>query len=335
LAEGIVVTSPRLPKPVEALGPGIGFWLYRELAVAGVALRDTETLPVIPHGASKPREAWELVAQRAGASHLLLTEADLELGQLRLRLALVERGGAVVAGAEREGAFAELGTLLRDATIAILDQIELPIGELAGDPGPRLSEIAAFSRALEHLRGGEFTAAHKELSRRRTPAADALRRRIARASSAKGVPLASRARLAIAQGDVDRSWLRLRNELRERDDPELLVAAGDAAASIPTTRMPTSGRLPPRPSSATRRPPAEPTSEQPSSFLVIPDRWRHSLAFPTPPRSRARSCCCGPARSREPGSRPTAPRARSPRLPTSILPSRRRRRAVSATFSSW
>jgi tetratricopeptide (TPR) repeat protein len=231
LAQGVVVTSPRLPEVAEGLGLGIGFWLHRELGVAGVALQDTETFPAIPHGALHPREAWELVAEKAGASHLLLTEADLELGQLRLRLALVERGGVVVAGAEREGVFADFGTLLRDATIAILDQIELPIGELANAAGPRLSEIAAFSRALEHLRVGEFTAAHKELSRRRTPAAEALRRRIARASSAKGVPLASRARLGIAQGDVDRSWLRLRNELRDRDDPELLVAAGDAAAA--------------------------------------------------------------------------------------------------------
>jgi tetratricopeptide (TPR) repeat protein len=230
-APGIVVTSPRLPEVAAALGPGIGFWLHRELSIAGVALQDTERFPAIPHGALKPREAWELVAQKASASHLLLTEAELELGQLRLRLALVERGGAVVAGAERDGAFAELGTLLRDATIAILDQIQLPVGELASDPGPSLSEIASFSRALEHLRLGEFTAAHKELPRRRSPAAEALRQRIARASSRKGVPLASRARLAIAQGDFDRSWLRLRRELRERDDPELLIAAGDAAAA--------------------------------------------------------------------------------------------------------
>jgi len=238
---GVAVPPPRAEHLFAPLAVGAREWLHAVLAHAGV-----ETV-----GRSRVRAASDRVlagtrrhlrgsdtpalAAASGASLVLLFELrylDLDGGaEVRLRLH-DGADGAVVSGAAAEGSAAELGVLLRDAAVRLLDPVGIPGGSIAALPPPSLADLASYGRVLEMMEALQLVQAWRELEGASGPTGDALRREIERTALSPGkVPPAERSRLSSLRGAKDRDWLKVREALLTGRDPLMLVAGADSALS--------------------------------------------------------------------------------------------------------
>jgi tetratricopeptide (TPR) repeat protein len=224
----LVLLRTELPQALESLRPGISFWLYHHLDSAGV-----ELLRPPPNAGSElepRRQLWTRLAREAGATHLLTSDLALELGSVTLQLVCVDGAtGEVVAAAEASQPLPEIGGALRQATRGLLGQLALPGDSLAGKQAPRVAQVAGWSRAIAHLQARRLARAHLELVGDPSPVARALRARVRDAGRGQTQSVAKAARLSVAEGKLDRAWLRIRSALRTQDDPELFLAAGEVA----------------------------------------------------------------------------------------------------------
>ncbi len=227
---GVVVPLPSLPDEIEALGPGAGFWLRHELSVAGLEAREPASPSRQTTEAVRPqRDLWSEIAAANGGSHLIVPSVALARGRAEVRIVFVEgRSGEIVAAGQASAPVEGLGVALRDALRRLLGELEIASGAESAPP-PHLAELAAYSRALASLRAGDLARAWEILDGDHSRIADALRSRLLDASRARGVPVAEFARLASAQGELDRAWVQLRGALKRGEDPALLVAAAGAA----------------------------------------------------------------------------------------------------------
>jgi tetratricopeptide (TPR) repeat protein len=139
--------------------------------------------------------------------------------------------GDLVGFARAEDTLQALGNVAREVIAEIVGQSGLPAESVADAPAPRLIDLAAASRALEALDDGELGRAWREVAGRLSPTADHIREQIEAASRGEGVTVAQRARLWTAQGKADRGATLVRGELRRSRDPEVFIAAAEAAAA--------------------------------------------------------------------------------------------------------
>ena len=226
-ARGVVVLEASAPRELASLGPGIASWLSFQLSSAGLEVTEPVSRPRTAH--ASPRELWTEIARASGGAHLVVPDLEVARGRVDVRLVFVEAGSAeIVASGHASASLEKLGEALRDATARLLGELEVSTGKEAG-AAPRLAELAAYSRGVSQLRAGEFAGAYESLQGDRSPFAEALRGHVVQASRGRGVPVAEFARLAIAQGELDRAWVQLRGALKKGDDPALLVAAAGAA----------------------------------------------------------------------------------------------------------
>jgi tetratricopeptide (TPR) repeat protein len=226
-ARGVVVLEPEAPQELAPLGPGVASWLSFQLSSAGLEV----TEPVSPPRAASgpPRALWSGIARASGGAHLVVPKLAVAGGRVEVQLVFVEGSSTEIVAAGRASASLEkLGEALRDATARLLAELEVP-----GSPGdgaaPRLADLAAYSRAATALRAGELARAYESLEGDRSSFAEALRAHVVQASRGRDVSVAEFARLAVAQGELDRAWVQLRGALKKGDDPALLVAAAGAA----------------------------------------------------------------------------------------------------------
>ncbi len=171
------------------------------------------------------------LAAASGASPVLLTELHYEDGQAEVRLRLHDgEDGSVVSATLTRGSAGELGVLLRDAAVGLLDSIDFPSNSVAGEPAPSLAELGSYGRALEAVEALELVRAWRELEGNRDHTAETLRREIERvaASDAKVHP-SERSRLSNLRRTRDRDWLKVREALVAGRDPVMLVAGADSA----------------------------------------------------------------------------------------------------------
>jgi len=171
------------------------------------------------------------ISAASGAALVLLTELHYQAGQAEVRLRLHDGAdGSVVSATLTRGSAAELGVLLRDAAVGLLDSIDFPSDTVAAESPPSLAELACYGRALEAVEALEVVRAWRELEESSGRTAEALRREIERVAVSGGeVPPSERSRLSSLRGTKDRDWLKVREGLVAGRDPVMLVAGADSA----------------------------------------------------------------------------------------------------------
>ncbi len=104
------------------------------------------------------------LAAASGAALVLLTELHYQDGRAEVRLRLHDGAdGSVVSATLTRGSAGELGVLLRDAAVGLLDSIDFPPDSVAAEPAPSLAELGSYGRALEAVEALELVRAWREL----------------------------------------------------------------------------------------------------------------------------------------------------------------------------
>ncbi len=231
------MAPPRAQGLFAPVAEGAREWLHAVLAGAGVEMvgrgevrsaaeRVLEGERVVLRGSDAPA-----LAATSGAALILLTELRDQSGEAEVRLRLHDGAdGSVVSATLTRGSAGDLGVLLRDAAVGLLDSIGFSPDSVAAEPPPSLPELGSYGRALEAVEALELVRAWQELEECPGRTADFLRREIERvAASNRKVPAAERSRLANLRGTKDRDWLKVREALVAGRDPVMLVAGADSA----------------------------------------------------------------------------------------------------------
>jgi tetratricopeptide (TPR) repeat protein len=238
-ARGLAVAPPRAPSLFVPVAEGAQVWLHAVLASAGVETVErsrvrsaVERVLEGERGVLRGSDAPTLAAT-SGAALILLTEFhhDSESGEAEVRLRLHDGAdGSVVSASLTRGSARDLGVLLRNALVGLLDSIGFPSDSASAEPAPGLAELGSYGRALEALEALELVRAWHELEECPGRTADVLRGEIERAAaSSEKIPSAERSRLASLRGTRDRDWLKVREALVAGSDPAMLVAGADSA----------------------------------------------------------------------------------------------------------
>jgi len=190
---GLAVVLPRAEGLLAPLAGGTQQWLQAVLASAGAEMvgrgrvrSATEQVltgeRLVLRGSDAPA-----LAAASGASLVLLTELHYEDGQAEVRLRIHDgEDGSVVSATLTRGSAGELGALLRDAAVGLLDSIDFPSDSVANETAPSLAELGSYGRALEALEALELVRAWRELEGNRDHAAETLRREIERVAASDG-----------------------------------------------------------------------------------------------------------------------------------------------------
>jgi tetratricopeptide (TPR) repeat protein len=236
---GVAVAPPRAERLFAPLAEGAREWLHAVLDTAGVELigrgrvqaaseRVLAGTREVLRGSDTPA-----LAAASGAALVLLSELHYRDGGAEVRLRLHDgANGSVVSAAAAKGSAAELGVLLRNAAVRLLEPIGIPSESVAAEPPPSLADLGSYGRALETMEALQLVRAWRELEGTSGRTADALRREIERTALSSGkVPPAERSRLSSLRGAKDRDWLKVREALLTGRDPAMLVAGADSALS--------------------------------------------------------------------------------------------------------
>jgi tetratricopeptide (TPR) repeat protein len=227
------VFLPRAPASLRSVDGGVRIWIVQELRRAGVPVIDPGHTDAIAarhlgrdHLFLRGSDAKAL-AREAEAKTVLLTRIRVSDGQLELWIRAYDRKGEVIAAGRGSGRTAALG----EALVAALDPVRRVLGAepTPGEPAPRLSELANYERALEHLSAGALAASWRELEQIQSPTATALREDILALSAT--VPSAERSRLASLRGVSDPDWLLVRHALQKERNVAVLLAGAEHATA--------------------------------------------------------------------------------------------------------
>ncbi|UCE87455.1 MAG: tetratricopeptide repeat protein, partial [Deltaproteobacteria bacterium] len=229
----MAVAPPRFENGIAGLGAGYADWVRSALAAVGVEVVSREATRAAAGSVVPGREDVAGLGADLDAGFVLLTEATAVAGRFEIQVRLYETATNQLVGfARTEEAVQALGTSAREVTASIVEQAGLRAEAVRDAPAPRLIDLAAASRALAALDRGDLGRAWREVDGRLSPTADRIRERIEAASGGEGVTTAVRARLWIAQGQPDRAAQLVRPELRSSRDPEVFIAAADAAVAL-------------------------------------------------------------------------------------------------------
>ena len=232
-ARTVAVLPPRHPLALEPLAAGVAVWLRERLSAAPMEVvpRAAVSSALVGHGAAPG--GWDLpgVAGALPGALALDTEMRLASGKIELRLSLYDpRGSRLVGSKKLSGPLIELGSVLQDGITGLLDRLVPSTEAVRQTPPPRLVDLAAYTRAVAALEHGDFARAWRSIEGRMLPPAVGLREEIDAASRLPSVPKAERARLLIAQGQLDAGWLLVRDEAASGDPAVALAAAENAEA---------------------------------------------------------------------------------------------------------
>jgi tetratricopeptide (TPR) repeat protein len=234
-AEGspVAMLPPGSEPELATLALGASEWVRSELAAAGMPSSDGFALAgSLAPDRQRPLPAPEVLRELGAQSGIgRACAVDLRTpapGRVVARILLVDlASGRLYAANRQERPLADLGAALASATVRVLEQAGRRV---RSGMAPDLAALDRYGRALDHLEHDELADAWRELGEEPTPTATALRNRIERRAQAPSVSLGVRARLAVARGESERARLWVRSELDESDDPELVIAAAEAAA---------------------------------------------------------------------------------------------------------
>lgn len=231
---GVAVLPPHAAPLLAPLAPGLREWLSGRLAAAGVGVLpsadvDRDAVPSGYDGGIR-REQVPALADVLGAAMVLALDLRFETGRVDLRLRLHDGPtGDVLTGAVETGRVAELGAVAQRALAHLLEQLGFDAAALRAEEAARIVDLSALGRARAQLDADRVMEAWQELASARGPAVESARAEIeGRVAAPEATPML-RSRFANATGQPDRSWLRVRGALRNAEDPEVLLAAGDAA----------------------------------------------------------------------------------------------------------
>ncbi len=239
-ARAVAVLPPRIPPPLEPLAAGVAVWLRERLSAASVEVVPRAAISSALATQAGPGPAgWELpaIAGALPGALALDTQMRLSSGTVDLRLSLYDPHEAKLVGSMRaSGPLAELGSLLQDGISGLLERLGGSTAAVDQTPPPRLVDLAAYTRAVGVLEHGDFARAWRSVEGRMLPPAVALREEIDAGSRLQSALKAQRARLLIAQGQLDAGWLLVRDEAAS-GDPVVALAAGENAEARSNPRQ--------------------------------------------------------------------------------------------------
>jgi tetratricopeptide (TPR) repeat protein len=227
----IGVASPDVDASLEAIGPGYGLWLRRQLHAAGFSVE-----PV----AGEDLAGVLAAAGTRGLPHLIVPRVRTDRGSVEVLLALYAPDSASLLAVERAVApTASIGNACTESYAALSAQLGL--SNAPGGTPPLLDELASSSRAIRARDAGELVHAWRAVQGKLSPTSAALRKEIAGAARNRAFSVAERARVLSAMGDMTGAWSLLRSPVaREEKSPTpdlaILLAAGEVQLSRPNPR---------------------------------------------------------------------------------------------------
>ena len=243
----VAVLPPRFDPVLEPVAMGLAAWMRERLDASDVAVSSRlaveQAIAAGPLGTSAPGEPLDptaLVAlgQALDGALLIDTELRFDDGTIELWMRVYEPREATLVGARKSrGAFSELGNLAQDALVTLLEGLGRTPDAVRQAPPPRLVDMAAYTRAIRAQGHGDFAKAWRAVEGRMLPTAVALREEIDAAARVSSVPRAQRARLLIAQGQLDAGWLLVRDAVPNSLDPVVVLAAGENAEARSNPRQ--------------------------------------------------------------------------------------------------
>ena len=233
-ARPVAVLPPRLPPALEPLAAGVAVWLRERLSATTMEVvpRAAVSSAVVAQAGAAAR-GWDLPAVAGALPGALALDTEMRLfsGTVDLRLSLYNPSEAkLVASKKVSGPLAELGSLLQNGIMGLLERLGSSTEAVGQTPPPRLVDLAAYTRAVGALEHRDFARAWRSIEGRMLPPAVGLRAEIDAASRLPGAPKAERARLLIAQGQLDAGWLLVRDEAAGSDAVVALAAGENAEA---------------------------------------------------------------------------------------------------------
>ncbi|HKE11589.1 MAG TPA: tetratricopeptide repeat protein [Myxococcota bacterium] len=233
-AQAVAVLPARLPAALDPLAAGVGVWLRERLSAASLeVLPRAAVSSALPAQTLSGAKGWDLaaVARALPGALLLDTEMRFSSGTVELRFALYDpREPKLIASHRVSGPLADLGSLLQDGIMGLFERLGSSTEALGQTPPPRLVDLAAYTRAVRALEHNDFARAWRSIEGRMLPPAVALRGEIDAASRLSTAPKAERARLLIAQGQLDAGWLLVRDDTAGSDAVVALAAGENAEA---------------------------------------------------------------------------------------------------------
>jgi tetratricopeptide (TPR) repeat protein len=241
-ARPVAVLPPRVSPALEPLAAGVAVWLRERLSAAAMEVVPRTALSsALAEKAGPGPGGWALPAIAGALPGALALDTQMRLasGTVDLQLSLYDPHEAKLVGWGRaSGPLAELGSLLQDGISGLLERLGGSTAAVDQTPPPRLVDLAAYTRAVGALEHGDFARAWRSIEGRMLPPAVALRQEIDAASRLPSAPKAQRARLLIAQGQLDAGWLLVRDEAAG-GDPVVALAAGENAEARSNPRQAT------------------------------------------------------------------------------------------------
>jgi tetratricopeptide (TPR) repeat protein len=224
----------RLPAVLDPLAAGVGVWLRERLSAASwEVLPRAAVSSALSAQAVSVAKGWDLaaVARALPGALVLDTEMRLSSGTVELRFSFYDpREAKLVASHRVSGPLADLGSLLQDGIMGLLERLGSSTEAVGQTPPPRLVDLAAYTRGVAALEHNDFARAWRSIEGRMLPPAVALRGEIDAASRLSSAPKAERARLLIAQGQLDAGWLLVRDDPASSDAVVALAAGENAEA---------------------------------------------------------------------------------------------------------
>ncbi len=205
LAGSVAIAPPRVPSALAELAQGAEAWLELQLGAADVTVVDANG------------------AELALESEWIRSGPSLEV-RLRLR---DQATGALRLGVRQRGAASDPGQVVQQATGVLLDSMGRSGDATRAAPAPTPERLARASRALAAIERGELALAQRSVASRASALAEAIRSRIADATP--DAPVSERARVLVADDQVDAAARLLRPLLDEAGDARLLLAAAEVA----------------------------------------------------------------------------------------------------------
>jgi tetratricopeptide (TPR) repeat protein len=238
-ATRVAVLPPRADVGFETLAEGAAVYVRERLGASGLDVQPrADTLAALGARAKTPFTSRDLpeIVGTLGAGWVVLLDFRQQDGLADVRallydLAPAASGEAELLAAKRaSGPLASLGELMQTNVAALIEGIGESAAHARAATPPRLIELAAYTRSVRALDAGQYARAWRELEGRSLPPAELLRREITQA--AQGAASAGdRARLLVAQGDIEKGWTLVRDELATTSEPTLLLAGADAAVA--------------------------------------------------------------------------------------------------------
>ena len=231
----VAVAPLRVHPLLKSVEPGLREWLRQEIARSGRPVVDrgeaeraagARVSPDKPflHGADAVP-----IGAATRAAVVVFGELKYDAGRTQVRIrAWNAHDASLLASGEGDALLGAVGEALSAAAAPVVDALSRAPSQIRP---PRLAEFGTYSRALSAFTEGDLPAAWKALVELDTTTATGLRAEFEAASESPDTPVPMRSRMASARGVSDPDWLKVRQGLRERTDPAMLVAGADAAAA--------------------------------------------------------------------------------------------------------